>query len=332
MNLTRTISFECFNNKNLKKRVSKILKKLIHDESQVFSSLKKSYENSYNSKLIKKLKKYSEIKLIGMGGSSLGARAIYKFLINRIKKKIRFLDNLNEISIKEKLKRNSLNIIISKSGNTLETITNVNLFTKKSQKNVYITQKKNSYLNNLAKKIKAEMITHNNYIGGRYSVLSEVGMLPAELMGLNPLKFKQYNNLIKNKNFIKSLISNVSNILDLANNKKTNSIILNYDNNSSDLFAWYQQLVAESLGKKGKGFLPIISNMPRDNHSLMQFYLDGPQKNFYTFFFVKEKSSKKINNKELLNEYFYIKNKNINDIKLAQFNATKNVFKKKIFL
>ena len=77
-------------------------------------------------------------------------------------------------------------------------------------------------------------------------------MLPAELMGLNPLKFKQYNNLIKNKNFIKSLISNVSNILDLANNKKTNSIILNYDNNSSDLFAWYQQLVAESLGKKAK--------------------------------------------------------------------------------
>ena len=173
---------------------------MIHDESQVFSSLKKSYENSYNSKLIKKLKKYSEIKLIGMGGSSLGARAIYKFLINRIKKKIRFLDNLNEISIKEKLKRNSLNIIISKSGNTLETITNVNLFTKKSQKNVYITQKKNSYLNNLAKKIKGN-ITHNNYIGGRYSVLSEVECCQLSC-GIKSIKFKQYNNLIKNKNFL----------------------------------------------------------------------------------------------------------------------------------
>ena len=56
----------------------------------------------------------------------------------------------------------------------------------------------------------------------------------------------------------------------------TNSIILNYDEKSFDLFNWYQQLVAESLGKKGKGFHPIISTMPKDNHSLMQLYLSGP--------------------------------------------------------
>ena len=60
---------------------------------------------------------------------------------------------------------------------------------------------------NLAKKLKAEIIHHNNFIGGRYSVLSEVGMLPAELMGLNPKKFRQFNNLIKNKKFFNSLIS-----------------------------------------------------------------------------------------------------------------------------
>ena len=57
----------------------------------------------------------------------------------------------------------------------------------------------------MAQKLKAEIIHHNNYIGGRYSVLSEVGMLPAELMGLNDKKFKQLNNLIKNKKFINSL-------------------------------------------------------------------------------------------------------------------------------
>ena len=74
----------------------------------------------------------------------------------------------------------------------------------------------------------------------------------------------------------------------MIKNKKFNSVILNYDDYSSDLFFWYQQLVAESLGKKGKGLLPVISNMPKDNHSLMQLYLDGFKKNFYTFFFVQD--------------------------------------------
>ena len=134
----------------------------------------------------------------------------------------------------------------------------------------------------LAEKLKAEVVEHNNFIGGRYSVLSEVGMLPAELMGLNSSKFKQLNLLVKNKNFISSLIANVSSIFLLIK-KNFNSIIINYDKKSENLFKWYQQLVAESLGKK-KGLLPIVSNMPRDNHSVMQLYLDGFQNNFYTFF------------------------------------------------
>ena len=66
--------------------------------------------------------------------------------------------------------------------------------------------------------------------------------------------------------------------------------------NLKDLFYWYQQLVAESLGKKKKGLLPIISNMPKDNHSVMQLYLDGFKNNFFTFFYVNEKNSSKINN------------------------------------
>ena len=122
---------------------------------------------------------------------------------------------------------------------------------------------------------------HNNFIGGRYSVLSEVGMLPAELMGLNTIRFKQLNSLIKNKKFINALITNVSAKLNYLKNKRFNSIILNYDERSENLFKWYQQLVAESLGKKRKGLLPVISNMPKDNHSVMQLYLDGFQNNFY---------------------------------------------------
>ena len=60
------------------------------------------------------------------------------------------------------------------------------------------------------------------------------------------------------------------------------------------MFNWYQQLIAESLGKKSKGILPVVSSMPKDNHSVMQLFLDGFKNNFFTFFFVKENNSTKI--------------------------------------
>ena len=110
---------------------------------------------------------------------------------------------------------------------------------------------------------------------------------------------------------------------------KSNSIILNYDEKASDLFYWYQQLVAESLGKKSKGILPIISKMPQDNHSLMQFYLDGKQNNFYSFFFTQEIISQNLNKKKLLKSHNYLKGKNLKDISYNQYFATQSVFKKK---
>ena len=114
-------------------------------------------------------------------------------------------------------------------------------------------------------------------------------------------------------------------------NKKgiTNSVILNYDDRSNDLFSWYQQLVAESLGKKSNGIFPVISVMPRDNHSLMQYYLDGIKNNFFTFFFLKNKKTKKIKNKSILRSNFYIQNKNLNVIYFSQFKATEKVFRRK---
>jgi len=111
--------------------------------------------------------------------------------------------------------------------------------------------------------------------------------------------------------------------------KKFNSIIINYDEKSENLFKWYQQLVAESLGKKNNGILPIVSNMPRDNHSVMQLYLDGFKNNFFTFFYVKEKNSDRLINKNILALKNYLKNKDTNKILYAQKKATENVFKKK---
>ena len=263
-----------------------------------------------------------------MGGSILGAQAIYDFLKYKIKKNFLFINNIDSNLISSH-KKNNVNLIISKSGNTLETIVNANIFIKKKDRNIFITEHTNNYLLNLGKKIKAEIIEHRNYIGGRYSVLSEVGMLPAELMGLNEKKFKQFNNLIKNKKFLNSLVSNVESILYFIKKDKFTSIILNYDERSDNLFKWYQQLVAESLGKKSKGILPIISSMPKDNHSLMQLYLDGPKKSFYTFFHVFDKQSIKIKSKELFSKSNYLISKDLNKILYSQKIATENVFKRK---
>ena len=264
-----------------------------------------------------------------MGGSTLGAKAIYQFLEDKTKKKFVFIDNLKPKFSKYEKSNEAVNIIISKSGNTLETISNTNILINQKSKNIFITEKKNSYLLNLAHKIKAEVFEHKNYIGGRYSVLSEVGMLPAELMGFDARKFKRLNLLINNNNFLKKLIINVDATLKFIKQGKFNSIILNYDEKSENLFKWYQQLIAESLGKKSKGLLPMISNMPKDNHSLLQLYLDGPKKNFFTFFNVLEKKSEIINKKNILNTHVYLKNKSIFQILNSQKKATENIFKKR---
>ena len=112
----------------------------------------------------------------------------------------------------------------------------------------------------------------------------------------------------------------------LIKKKRYNSVIINYDEKSESLFNWYQQLVAESLGKKKKGILPVISKMPRDNHSVMQYYLEGSQKNLFTFFYVHDDKADKIKNQNILSSYKFLKNKKISNIIYAQKKATENVF------
>ena len=324
--LSKNINFKNFNHKPINKKLKKQFSDIINTNNETLKSLTTEYKYHYKKKLIKKFKKEKVLKIIGMGGSILGTQAIHDYLKKKIKKEIFFFNN---IKTDLKIEKKSTNIIISKSGNTLETIVNSNILIKKNEKNIFITESQDSYLRSLALKIKAEIINHNNFIGGRYSILSEVGMLPAELMGLDESKFKQLNNLIKNKSFINSLISNVNSTLFFIKNKKFNSIILNYDSSANNLFNWYQQLISESLGKKGKGILPIISLMPRDNHSLMQLYLDGPKNNFFTFFYTLEKNTLKLNNNKIFKSHDYLKNKTVDKIKYCQKIATENVFLKK---
>jgi len=323
------------------KKTKKVFKSFLVDLKNFKIPLLESYEKSYkfdfSKATVKKFSKYKNIVVIGMGGSILGTKSIYSFLKKSIKKEVFFFDNLDlNLNLKyRKIKnlKNSCFIVASKSGKTIETIINLGtIFSKNLLKNklIIIAEPTDNALMVIANKYNAEVIQHKEFISGRYSVLSETGMFPAALMGLNLMKFKNLKRLIKNKNFISTLIQNVACIYTLISKKINNSVILNYDSNLNDLGYWYQQLVAESLGKKGKGINPILSFGPKDHHSLLQLYLDGPKDKFFTFFNSSQKEDKfKVSQDIIPNNMRFLKNKNTSFIINAQCNAVKNIFKLK---
>ncbi|MBD1135956.1 glucose-6-phosphate isomerase, partial [Pelagibacterales bacterium SAG-MED47] len=136
--LTNSIKFKSFYKKKNYLKIKKNLKILLSNKNEIIKSLGKDYNDKYNIKKLKKIVTNKEIRLIGMGGSSLGAQAIYYFLNDKIKKKFFFLDNLSYQ--KNLSKKKNVNIIISKSGNTLETISNINIFLKSKDENIFITE------------------------------------------------------------------------------------------------------------------------------------------------------------------------------------------------
>ena len=322
-------------------KVKKVFNELRIDiensEIPLIETFKKDYNYDFSQTLVKKFSRYKKIFIIGMGGSILGSKSLYSFFKEKIKKEVFFFDNLDENLItnfnKIKNKNKSCFIIISKSGSTLETLANFLTITKKKidkNKLIFITENRDNALLEIASKYNAEIIEHKEFVGGRYSVLSEVGMLPAILMGLHVDKFKNFTKLIKNKKFISCLMYDVACIYTLNNKNVTNSIFLTYDSKLYDLCYWYQQLAGESLGKQKKGIMPIVSVAPKDNHSLLQLYLDGPRDKFFTFFSSKNAiKSYKFSVKNIPKTMGYIKNRTLKEIINSQLTATKNVFKSK---
>ena len=323
-------------NKKIKNRTYKELHKFIEgikkNKYPLLSSYNPEFKLDFQKKKISNLKNKKNFLIIGMGGSILGAKAIYSFLKKKIKKNFLFLDNLNE-NIKKFLSKNNnkVCIFISKSGNTLETLVNYNIIIKKNnhKNNLFITENKSNLFREIANKLKNDVIEHKNYIGGRFSVMSEVGMLPAQLMGLKVKKFKNLNRLIENKKFQIKLIQNASTIYSLYLKNKTNSVILNYDPEMEDLCYWYQQLVAESLGKKNNGIFPIISSVPKDNHSLFQLFLDGKKNNFFTIFFSRHDKEYKLDKSYLPSGLKYLSKKTLESVANAQRLGTQEALSKK---
>ncbi len=334
--------------KNLKKGSLKLLSKEfekifsnikndIADKKKTLNVLSSNYRFNFKIKDLKEFSQFKTISLIGMGGSILGAEAIYCFFQKKIKKKIYFFNDLDEEKITEFKKKEDLSkvlfIIISKSGNTIETLSNtfsLNIIKKNPKNIILISEKKNNLLASLSKKFNIFYIEHNNSIGGRYSVLSEVGIVPAYLMGINIVKLRsKILDCLKTKNKI-LLKESTLKLVKLINSKKVNNLIfLNYSPKLEKFLYWCQQLIAESLGKKNKGFLPVISPVPKDQHSLLQLYLDGPKDKIFNIFNIEKNSKERINFPEGIKNNSFLNKKKLSLVKKAQKKALVKTFEKK---
>ena len=316
----------------LNKKFDKIytnLKREINNKNKTLNVLDDKFKFNFRLRELSKYKKFNTIAIIGMGGSILGANAIYDFFRSTIKKKVYFFDDLDENKLSSLKKKEYLPkilfIIISKSGNTIETLSNtfaLNIIKKNSKNIIMISERKNNVLFSLSKKLNLFYIEHKPNIGGRYSVLSEVGIIPAYLMGININRLRsKISDCVDKKNKI-YLKKSTTNLVKILKSKKFNSLILlNYAPNLKKLLYWCQQLIAESLGKQGKGFLPVISNAPKDHHSLLQLYLDGPKDKLFYIFSFEKKFKQKINFGKKFEGLNFIKKKSISTIKIAQKNA-----------
>lgn len=326
-NYFKQSSFNSFS-KEFEKTITNI-KKEINDNHSTLNVLNKKYEFNFKIKDLKTFRKFKVYAIIGMGGSILGSMAIHNFLEKNIKKKIYFFNDLDEKKI-SKLKKNEnlkkvLFLIVSKSGNTIETLSNtfaLKILKKNAKNIIIISEKSNNTLFSLSKKLNLFYIKHNKFVGGRYSVFSETGIIPAYLMGINITKFrsKTFSFLAGNR---KSFLKESSLILTelLLSKKLSNLIFLNYSPQLEQFLFWCQQLIAESLGKQGKGFLPFISNVPKDHHSLLQLYLDGPKDKLFYIFSCAEDSKNKISIQKGVKICNFLNKKKLSSIKTAQKKA-----------
>ena len=236
--------------------------------------------------------KYNKLIVFGIGGSSLGAQTLcgtkfYQYALNQ-DIDIKFIDNIHYINFIEYLKLvdfdNTMFLIVSKSGQTIETLTQMvvalNYFNNQghnlSENVIFITENTDNPINNFAKKINARNLIHNSKIGGRYSCFTNVALLPASIAGFNIKDFCDGAKHTLN-NFLTATQSNEvikgSSLLLAAENAGIKSnVMLPYLQRLYYLPFWYAQLTAESLGKNNTGMLPIKALGSIDQHSLLQYF------------------------------------------------------------
>jgi len=243
---------------------------------------------------------FEKVVVLGVGGSSLGGKTLTVIAKNSAEKII-FMESIDSCSIANNLKNIDLQrtcfLVVSKSGETIETICQTLILIEKfhqenikdfSQNFIFITQDRQNSIAKIAKEVGAKIYNHPQNIGGRFSYLSIVGLLPAAICGLNIFAIRNgakkiLEDFINQENTKNEIVKIATYQLYLLVTGFNNNVIMPYIDCLKDFTDWYRQLWAESLGKNGFGSTPITSMGTVDQHSQLQLYLDGPRDKFFTF-------------------------------------------------
>ncbi len=296
---------------------------------------------------------FDDVVVLGMGGASMGGQAILGLLPGSERKagpEVHFADNIDPAIMAALLERldwpRTGVIAISKSGNTAETISQFLIVLSalgKSQGSVHyphhclvVTSPGDSVLRRLAEKHNIPLLDHDPDLGGRFSVFSLVGLLPALIAGLD----------------IEALCAGAVDVLDatlaegvtepealvgaalnvaLAERGFGVNVLWPYSDRLRLFGDWYRQLWAESLGKEGKGTLPVTSRGAADQHSQLQLYLDGPADKMFTFILPDTEGQGPEIETMLADDAAleYLQGHRLGDLKAAEARATADILKAK---
>jgi glucose-6-phosphate isomerase len=253
------------------------------------------------------IKEYAEsitkkhIVVLGIGGSSLGAKAIYEFLLSskNVTKDLLFLETIDPLKINFSLQSVDLNdaqfVIISKSGNTIETISifkYLNSLVEIDRTNCTIISEAKSTLTQFANKNNIKVFDLAENVGGRFSVFSVAGLVPLAMVGididniLNGCK-RVSESFFAQEDYYKPIIRKARFLVE--NKSKFNiNVVFSYSSLLESFNKWYIQLWAESLGKVNvngtrQALTPIGLVGPVDQHSFLQMIMDGVRDKTVTF-------------------------------------------------
>lgn len=246
-----------------------------------------------------------DVLILGTGGSSLGGQTLYALAdapLGPPHPRLHFLDNVDPFGFERLLDRLDLArtgvVAVSKSGGTAETLCQFTVIleamlealdeSRLAGQAAVLTEPKDSPLTALAERWRLPRLNHDLGVGGRFSVLSVVGLLPALLAGLDAAAFREGAAAVLDRALgaqgtePASPAGGAALAVLLAERGRSQSVMMPYVDRLADFGLWYRQLWAESLGKEGKGSTPIRALGPVDQHSQLQLYLQGPADKLFT--------------------------------------------------
>ncbi len=246
------------------------------------------------------------IAVIGIGGSSLGAKAVYEFMkpVKELSRKLYFFESTDPININELLSQCDINkthfLVISKSGSTVETFSIYKYIYSLQQDPSFYTfiTDPGSPLEKYALEIEASVIHLPDNVGGRFSVLSTVGLVPLALCGIDIKDLLTGAQMIKERFFDRGYVYDMllEKAVYYAENHARYSIncIFAYSETLTYFCQWYVQLWGESLGKHQRhsafhvGLTPIGLIGPKDQHSFLQLIMEGTRDKSVTFIKIED--------------------------------------------